>query len=102
MFSLESPQRGDSYEYTQYTIFDIKKKITLIYPKSAAKGFCSKNEFETAMVNELSVFEPMKFYRRSTFRRINFAIFIFAAHLSQLQRCMATPPSFFTIFFKGR
>ena len=26
MFSLESPHRGDSNEYTQYTIFNIKKK----------------------------------------------------------------------------
>ena len=65
MFSLKSPRRGDSNEYTQYTIFNIKKKITLVYPKSAAMGFCSKglkNEFETAVVNELSVFEPLKFY----------------------------------------
>ena len=49
--SLESPHRGASNEYTQYTIFNIKKKITLNYPKSAAMGFCSnglKNEFETA------------------------------------------------------
>ena len=41
------------------------KKIILNYPKSAAMGFCSKgpkNEFETAMVNEPSVFEPLKFY----------------------------------------
>ena len=56
VFSLELPHRGDSYEYTQYTIFNIKKKITLNeytqytifkirkkvtlnYPKSAAIGF---------------------------------------------------------------
>ena len=39
MFSLELPHRGDSYEYTQYTIFNIKKKITLNYPKSAAMRF---------------------------------------------------------------
>ena len=39
MFSLESPQRGDSNEYTQYIIFNIKKKIILNYPKSAAMGF---------------------------------------------------------------
>ena len=39
VFSLESPLRGDSNEYTQYTIFNIKKKITLNYPKSAAIGF---------------------------------------------------------------
>ena len=57
--------RGDSNEYTQYTISNIKKKITQNYPKSAAMGFCSKglkNEFETAVVNEPSVFEPLKFY----------------------------------------
>ena len=39
MFSLESPHRGDSNEYTQYTIFNIKKKISLNNPKSAAMGF---------------------------------------------------------------
>ena len=38
VFSLESPRRGDSNEYTQYTIF-IKKTITLDYPKFAAMGF---------------------------------------------------------------
>ena len=36
---LESPHRGDSNEYTQRTIFDIKKKITLNYARSAATGF---------------------------------------------------------------
>ena len=39
MFSLESPHQGDSNVYTQYTIFIIKKKITLDYSKSAAMGF---------------------------------------------------------------
>ena len=39
MFSLESPHRGDSNEYTQYTIFNIKRKIDLNYLKSAATGF---------------------------------------------------------------
>ena len=65
VFSLESPHQGDSNEYTQYTIFNIKKKITQNYPKSAAMGFCSeglKNEFETAVVNKPSVFEALKFY----------------------------------------
>ena len=33
VFSLESPQLGDSNEYTQYTIFKIKKKLLLIIPK---------------------------------------------------------------------
>ena len=39
VFLLESPHQGDSNEYTQYTIFNIKKKITQNYPKSAAMGF---------------------------------------------------------------
>ena len=39
MFSLESPYGGDSNENTQYTIFNIKKKITLNYPESAAMEF---------------------------------------------------------------
>ena len=49
---------------TQYTVFIIKK-ITPDYSKSAAMRICSwglKNEFETAVVNEPSVFEPLKFY----------------------------------------
>ena len=36
MFSLESPHRGDSNEYTQYTM---KAENTLHYSKSAAVGF---------------------------------------------------------------
>ena len=53
MLSLESPHRGDSNKNTKYTIFNIKKNITLNYPKSAAIGFSKglKNEFETAVVN---------------------------------------------------
>ena len=39
MFSLESPHRGDSNEYTQCTIFNMNKKNTLNYPKSVARGF---------------------------------------------------------------
>ena len=39
VFSLESPHRGDSNEYKQYTIFNTKKKITLSYPKSAAMRY---------------------------------------------------------------
>ena len=61
MFSLESPHRGDSNEYTQYTIFNIKKKIILNFLKSAVMEFFSKgfkNKFKTAVVNEPSVFEP--------------------------------------------
>ena len=64
VFSLESPHRGDSNEYTQYTTFITKKEIIINYPK-AAIGFCYKilkNEFKTAVVNKPSVFEPLKFY----------------------------------------
>ena len=39
VFSLESPHRGDSNEYTQYTIFNVENKITLNYLKSAAMHF---------------------------------------------------------------
>ena len=65
MSLLESPHRCDSYKYTQYTISKMKRKNTLNYPKSAALGFFSKglkNEFETPVVNERPVFEPLKFY----------------------------------------
>ena len=69
VFSLESPQRGDSNEYTQYTISQYKK----CHPKLSQicnYGICPKgpkNEFETAVVNEPSVFEPPKFYCISNF-----------------------------------
>ena len=33
VFSFELPHRGDSNEYTQHTIINIKKKITLNYPE---------------------------------------------------------------------
>ena len=36
---LESPHRGDSNEYVQYTICNIENKITRNYPKSAAMDF---------------------------------------------------------------
>ena len=68
MFTLESLHRGDSNEYKQHAIINVKKKITLNYPKYNAvcsyvffpKGL--KNKFKTAMVNEPLVFEPLKFY----------------------------------------
>ena len=43
VFSLESPHWGESKEYKKYNIFSIKKKITLNYPKYAAKGFFLKD-----------------------------------------------------------
>ena len=59
MLSLESPHRG------KHTIYHFQyKKITLNYSTSAAMGFSKelKNEFETVVVNEPSVFESLKFY----------------------------------------
>ena len=65
VFSLESPHRGDSNEYTQYTIFYIKKKKKTKLSQICSYGIFSKglkSEIETAVVNEPSVFEPLKFY----------------------------------------
>ena len=61
MFSLESLHGGDSndYEYTQYTIFKIKKGNYAKLSPICSHGMFSfglKNEFETAVVNEPSVF----------------------------------------------
>ena len=65
MFTLKSPPRGDSNEYTQYTIFQYEKekhpKLSQICSYAIfSKGF--KNGFEGAVVNESLVFEPLKFY----------------------------------------
>ena len=65
MFSLESPQRGDSNEYTEYNISQYKKENHRELSQTCNYGICSKgfkNDFETAVVNEPSVFEPLKFY----------------------------------------
>ena len=39
VLSLESPHRGDSNEYTQYTVFKMKKKNSLNDSKFAAMRF---------------------------------------------------------------
>ena len=69
MFSLESPYRSDPNEYTQHTTINLKQLITQNYPKYNTVCcfgifFCQglKNEIEIAMVNEPSVFKPLKFY----------------------------------------
>ena len=65
MFTLESPLRGDSNEYTQYIIFQYEKEKHPKLSQICSYGIFSKglkNEFERAMVNEPSVFEPLKFY----------------------------------------
>ena len=64
MFLLESPQRGDSNKNTQYSISQYKKNPPKL-SQICNYVICSKrpkNEFETAVVNEPSVFEPLKFY----------------------------------------
>ena len=62
MFSSELPHRGDSKKYTKYTIFNIKRKITLNYLKwnFFSKGL--EEEFKTAVVNKPSVFQPLKVF----------------------------------------
>ena len=62
VFSLESPHRGDSNENTKYTIFSIKKKISLNYPKYAATGFFFQGNQEQVRNSHGKVFEPLKFY----------------------------------------
>ena len=77
VFSLESPHRGDSNKYTQYTVFNTKKKIILDYPKSAPMRLFNKglkNEFEKAVVNKPSVFQPLKFYCTSKMVEVEFQI----------------------------
>ena len=54
LIRIASSIRGDSNKYTKPTIFNISKKITQNYHKSAAMGV-----FETAEVLEPSVFEPL-------------------------------------------
>ena len=59
------PHRGDPNEYTQHTctILNIKQKITLNYPKSAAMVFFlgTQERVQNRVANEPSVFEPLKF-----------------------------------------
>ena len=65
VFLLESPRRGDSNKYTQYTISQYKKENNPKLSQICNYGICSKGskkEFETAVVYEPSVLEPLKFY----------------------------------------
>ena len=54
MFSLESPYRGDSLEYTQIP-FSIQKR-------KSAQIISNLQLFDFSRINEPSVFEPLKFY----------------------------------------
>ena len=65
MFSIEWPHRCHSNEYTQYTVYNIKKKNHTKLSQICSQGIFSlgfKNEIKTAVVDEPSVFEPLKFY----------------------------------------
>ena len=65
MFLLELPQRGNSNESNNIPFLNIKMKIILNYVKSATMGFIPRDprtSSKTAVVNEPSVFEPLKFY----------------------------------------
>ena len=74
VFSLESPHWGDSNEYTQHTIINIKKKIILNYPKY--NNVCSYGTFPQEQVwnshqCSSTVYTKVNGY---TFRRNNSAI----------------------------
>ena len=65
VFSLELPHWGNSNEYTQYTISKYEKENHPTLSQICSYGIFSKGlkkEFETAVVNEPSVFEPLKFF----------------------------------------
>ena len=66
VFLLESPHRGDSNEYTQYTILKYNKETHHKLFQICSYGMFTKGlkiyEFETALVNEPLVVEPLKFY----------------------------------------
>ena len=65
VLSLELPHRGDSNENTQYTFSQYEKENRSKLFKICSYGIFSKehkNEFETAVVNEPSVFEQLRFY----------------------------------------
>ena len=63
VFSLESPHRGDSNEYTQHTIIYIKKKITLNYPKCnnvCSYGIFSRDSMEKTLAVPLNIMRLLK------------------------------------------
>ena len=64
VFSLESPHRGESNEYTQYTIFNTKKeKRPKLFQISNGILFQGTQEgVRNSRGPEPSVLEPMKFY----------------------------------------
>ena len=60
LFSLESPHRGDSNEYTQYTIFNNKKESHRKLSQICSHGIFPRDSRTNS--RQPSVFEPVKFY----------------------------------------
>ena len=84
LFSLESPHRGNSKEYIQHTIINIKDlRSPGCIPNtimSAATGFFVRDSitsFEIAMVNEPSVFKLL----------IVVVVMLFYVHGKHLRLC---------------
>ena len=63
MFSFDSPHRGDSNEYTQYTLSIYERKSPEVIPDTImSSAMVFKNEIEIAVINEPSRFELPKVY----------------------------------------
>ena len=65
MFTLESPHRGDSNEYTQYTISQYKKENHPKLSQICSYGILfqgTQERVRNSSGKEPPVFEPMKFY----------------------------------------
>ena len=46
MFSLESPHQGDSNEYTQHTIFNIKKTRMVVHGQLVEPAVCLSDLYD--------------------------------------------------------
>ena len=62
----------------------IKRENHTKFPKSAAKGLFPRNELESTVVNEPSVFELLKFYGNSVFIPKQLLIWRPTVHLGNL------------------
>ena len=81
---FESPHGGDYNEYTQYTIFNIKRKSSLIIPNLHLCDFSKglKGQFETAVVNEQS----FSSHRSSTVIRVFQPVRVTSRDVMAMQR----------------
>ena len=67
VFSLEPPDRGDSNEYTKYTIFNIKRQIDQNYLKSIALGIFPRDSSTSSKLRWLK-WLTFHFHTTSQFR----------------------------------